>query len=155
MQSTATTERVEVAGEDSIAADKLKTASAFRTIGEVAADLGLPPHVLRFWESKFPQIKPHKRRGGHRYYRPADIEFLKELKSLLHERGYTIKGAQKYLKERKQDGTSSQQAVMFVDQAANPQPTISAADLGRKDIHRLKKVLNGLEEIKAMLEKNR
>ncbi|MCB2081997.1 MAG: MerR family transcriptional regulator, partial [Rickettsiales bacterium] len=57
---------------------KKKSEAAFRTIGEVAAELELPQHVLRFWETKFSRIRPHKRRGGHRYYRPADVELLKE-----------------------------------------------------------------------------
>ena len=75
-----------------------KTPNAFRTISEVAAELELPQHVLRFWESKFDQIKPMKRGGGRRYYRPEDIEILKKIKALLYEDGYTIKGVQKLLK---------------------------------------------------------
>ena len=75
-----------------------KTPNAFRTISEVAAELELPQHVLRFWESKFDQIKPMKRGGGRRYYRPEDIEILKKIKALLYEEGYTIKGVQKLLK---------------------------------------------------------
>ncbi len=72
---------------------------AYCTIGEAAKDLDLPQHVLRFWETKFKQIKPLKRKGGHRYYSPEDVAFLKEVKNLLHEKGFTIKGAQKYLDE--------------------------------------------------------
>lgn len=90
-----------------------KSSSAFRTIGEVATELGLPPHVLRFWESKFPQIKPHKRRGGHRYYRPADIEVLNAIKHLLYDKGYTIRGAQQFLKEQKKAGEPVQQTSLF------------------------------------------
>ncbi len=77
-----------------------KSPAAFRTIAEVAVELDLPQHVLRFWETKFPQIKPLKRRGGRRYYRPADIELLREIKRLLHEDGFTIRGAQKFLREQ-------------------------------------------------------
>jgi len=77
-----------------------KSPDAFRTIGEVAAWLGVSAHVLRFWETKFPQIKPVKRAGGRRYYRPQDMELLGGLKQLLHEDGLTIKGAQKVLRER-------------------------------------------------------
>src|SRR5271156_4535445 len=77
-----------------------KSAAAFRTISEVAADLDVPPHVLRFWESKFSQIKPLKRGGGRRYYRPEDIELLGVIKRLLYSEGYTIKGVQKLLKEQ-------------------------------------------------------
>ena len=75
-----------------------KSASAFRTISEVAADLDVPPHVLRFWESKFPQIKPLKRGGGRRYYRPEDVDLLRRIRELLYRDGYTIKGVQKLLK---------------------------------------------------------
>ncbi|MEO0990497.1 MAG: MerR family transcriptional regulator [Pseudomonadota bacterium] len=76
-----------------------KSPDAFRTISEVADWLGTPAHVLRFWESKFPQIKPVKRAGGRRYYRPADMLLLGGLKRLLHEDGMTIRGAQKLLRE--------------------------------------------------------
>jgi len=74
-----------------------KSASAFRTISEVADDLGVQQHVLRFWESKFNQIKPLKRGGGRRYYRPEDVELLKNIYHLLYQEGYTIKGVQKLL----------------------------------------------------------
>jgi DNA-binding transcriptional MerR regulator len=76
-----------------------KSPTAFRTITEVATELGLPQHVLRFWETKFPQIKPVKRRGGRRYYRPKDVALLKRIRELLYNDGYTIKGAQKLLRE--------------------------------------------------------
>ena len=75
-----------------------KSAAAFRTISEVATELDVPPHVLRFWESKFPQIKPLKRGGGRRYYRPEDVELLRRIKELLYTNGYTIKGVQKLLR---------------------------------------------------------
>ncbi|MEL6551355.1 MAG: MerR family transcriptional regulator [Pseudomonadota bacterium] len=77
-----------------------KSRQAFRTISEVADGLGTQPHVLRFWESKFPQVKPVKRAGGRRYYRPADIDLLGGIKQLLHEDGMTIKGVQKVLRDR-------------------------------------------------------
>lgn len=77
-----------------------KAADAFRTISEVADDLDVPKHVLRFWENRFPQIKPMKRGGGRRYYRPADLELLRGIKHLLHNEGYTIKGVQKILREQ-------------------------------------------------------
>lgn len=76
-----------------------KTAEAFRTISEVADDLDVPKHVLRFWEVKFPQIRPMKRGGGRRYYRPEDLELLRGIRHLLHAEGYTIKGVQKILRE--------------------------------------------------------
>lgn len=70
-----------------------KSSRALKTISEVSEILELPQHVLRFWETKFPQIQPLKRRGGRRFYRPQDVELLKIIKTLLHEKGYTIKGA--------------------------------------------------------------
>lgn len=75
-----------------------KSPDAFRTISEVADELNLPQHVLRFWETRFPQIKPMKRGGGRRYYRPDDIDLLKGIRHLLYDHGYTIKGVQKLLK---------------------------------------------------------
>ena len=77
-----------------------KSADAFRTISEVAEWLETPAHVLRFWESKFSQVRPVKRAGGRRYYRPADMELLGGIKRLLHEEGMTIKGVQKLLRDR-------------------------------------------------------
>ncbi|PWE17999.1 MerR family transcriptional regulator [Marinicauda salina] len=76
-----------------------KSPDAYRTISEAAAESELPAHVLRFWESKFSQLKPLKRKGGRRLYRPQDIALLKGLRRLLYEEGLTIKGAQKYLKD--------------------------------------------------------
>src|ERR1700750_2807061 len=77
-----------------------KSAEAFRTISEVADELNVPQHVLRFWESRFAQIKLVKRAGGRRYYRPDDIDLLKGIRALLYSDGFTIKGVQKVLKER-------------------------------------------------------
>jgi DNA-binding transcriptional MerR regulator len=76
-----------------------KSAQAFRTISEVATELDVPQHVLRFWESKFSQVRPLKRGGGRRYYRPEDIDLLRRIRSLLYDDGYTIKGVQRLLKE--------------------------------------------------------
>jgi DNA-binding transcriptional MerR regulator len=76
-----------------------KSPDAFRTISEAAEELDVPQHVLRFWETRFSHIKPMKRAGGRRYYRPADIELLKGIRSLLYKEGYTIRGVQKILKE--------------------------------------------------------
>lgn len=76
-----------------------KSPDAFRTISEAAEELDVPQHVLRFWETRFSQIKPMKRAGGRRYYRPGDVELLKGIRSLLYKEGYTIRGVQKILKE--------------------------------------------------------
>ncbi len=76
-----------------------KSADAFRTISEVADELEVPQHVLRFWETKFAQIRPLKRGGGRRYYRPEDIDLLRAIRGLLYDKGYTIKGVQKLIRE--------------------------------------------------------
>ncbi len=76
-----------------------KAPTAFRTISEVSDDLHIPQHVLRFWETKFPQLKPLKRGGGRRYYRPEDIALLRRISDLLYTQGYTIKGVQRLLRE--------------------------------------------------------
>src|SRR5258706_14367613 len=77
-----------------------KSAEAFRTISEVASELDVPQHVLRFWESRFTQIKPVKRAGGRRYSRPEDVDLLKGIRALLYSDGFTLKGVPKVLKER-------------------------------------------------------
>ncbi len=76
-----------------------KSAAAFRTISEVAEHLEVPQHVLRFWETKFAQVRPLKRGGGRRYYRPEDVALLRRIRDLLYTEGYTIKGVQKLLRE--------------------------------------------------------
>ncbi|CUW40200.1 putative transcriptional regulatory protein [Magnetospirillum sp. XM-1] len=86
-------------GEENAARRNGKSEAAFRTISEVADDLDVPQHVLRFWEGKFPQVKPLKRGGGRRYYRPDDVALLRRIRDLLYSEGYTIKGVQKLLKE--------------------------------------------------------
>lgn len=77
-----------------------KSKAAFRTIAEVAEELGVATHVLRFWETKFPQIKPMKRSGGRRYYRPDDVELVRRIRDFLYEKRYTIEGVQKLFKEK-------------------------------------------------------
>jgi DNA-binding transcriptional MerR regulator len=77
-----------------------KSTGAFRTISEVADELDVQKHVLRFWENKFPQVRPMKRGGGRRYYRPDDLDLLRGIRFLLHREGYTIKGVQKLLREQ-------------------------------------------------------
>jgi DNA-binding transcriptional MerR regulator len=76
-----------------------KSAAAFRTISEVADELDVPQHVLRFWETKFTQVKPLKRGGGRRYYRPEDVDLLRQIRGLLYDDGYTIKGVQRLMRE--------------------------------------------------------
>ena len=87
-----------------------KAPTAFRTISEVAEDLQIPQHVLRFWETKFPQLKPLKRGGGRRYYRPEDIALLRRIGDLLYTQGYTIKGVQRLLRESGLEGPEAGEA---------------------------------------------
>jgi DNA-binding transcriptional MerR regulator len=77
-----------------------KAPDAFRTIGELSADLGVAQHILRYWESKFPQLKPLQRAGNRRYYRPADVALAKRIHRLLNDEGYTVKGVQKLLRSK-------------------------------------------------------
>ena len=130
-----------------------KSPEAFRTITEVSTELELPQHVLRFWETKFPQIKPVKRRGGRRYYRPEDIVLIKGIKSLLYVEGYTIKGVQKLLRET---GRSAAVDAEMEDAAGSsnaeeePQGSLSLESPLRGE---LEATLRELEELRGFLEK--
>lgn len=108
-----------------------KAAEAFRTISEVADSLEVPKHVLRFWELKFPQIKPMKRGGGRRYYRPTDVELLRGIRHLLHAEGYTIKGVQKILREQGIDHVKS--AGRTPGDAETPVTTAAASPAAQAD----------------------
>ncbi len=95
-----------------------KSAQAFRTIGEAAAEIGVPHHVLRFWETRFEQLQPLKRGGNRRYYRPADMALLHDIHRMLHTDGLTIRGAQKLLAEKGDTPLSP------------PRPSVSPSDTG-------------------------
>lgn len=125
-----------------------KSRSAFRTISEVAEELGVAQHVLRFWESKFPQVHPLKRGGGRRYYRPEDVELLRQIRSLLYDEGYTIKGAQKHLRARKpRPAASGEQADR------TPRLLVHPAPAGRGESQRrLAGLRDELATLRAMLE---
>ncbi len=143
-----------------------KSAAAFRTISEVAEDLGVQQHVLRFWETKFSHVKPLKRGGGRRYYRPEDISLLKAIHNLLYVEGYTIKGVQKLLrdvgknqivlnfsdvKERGDDTvTTTQTKTAAVDDVEQN----GAGKLSAKQRRGLESVLEELKELRGMI-KNR
>jgi len=103
-----------------------KSADAYRTISEVAEELDLPQHVLRFWETRFAHIKPLKRAGGRRFYRPQDIELLRAIKQLLYGQGYTIKGVQRILKEQgaRAIAAASQSGVDFSSRSAADAPLL-------------------------------
>lgn len=97
-----------------------KSPDAFRTISEVAEDLDLPQHVLRFWETRFAHIKPLKRGGGRRYYRPDDVDLLKGIRHLLYGEGYTIRGVQRILKE---------EGIRFVQAIGRGEQSVAAPDV--------------------------
>lgn len=100
-----------------------KSADAFRTISEVAETIGVPQHVLRFWETRFPAVKPLKRGGNRRYYRPEDVELLRAINRLLYTDGYTIKGVQKLLKDKGPKGLLAEPApVISVSPAVTTLP---------------------------------
>ena len=109
-----------------------KSPNAFRTISEVADSIGIPQHVLRFWESKFSQIKPMKRGGGRRYYRPEDVEIIEAIRRLLHDDGYTIKGAQKLLREHGVKAVIQQSYVLHTVEEPVEPPEASNEDLPDK-----------------------
>jgi DNA-binding transcriptional MerR regulator len=110
-----------------------KSAEAFRTIGEVADELQIPKHVLRFWEGRFPQIRPMKRGGGRRYYRPEDMELLRGIRTLLHAEGYTIRGVQKILREHGVDQVKAA-AQRSAPALAAPASSHVARKRGRKPL---------------------
>ena len=105
-----------------------KSADAFRTISEVAEDLVLPQHVLRFWETRFPQIRPLKRAGGRRYYRPADVVLLRSIRQLLYDEGYTIKGVQRLLKEQGARGLRAGEPSLAMPDGSEPEDGLPDVD---------------------------
>ena len=120
-----------------------KSASAFRTISEVAGELDVPPHVLRFWESKFNQIRPLKRGGGRRYYRPEDIDLLRCIRELLYTDGYTIKGVQKLLRDGGIKG--------LMRGAALPPPAPKDAEIDPARYAEIRDVLSELQHLRDLL----
>ena len=142
-----------------------KSAAAFRTTGEVSEELDLPPHVLRFWESKFPEIKPLKRGGGRRYYRPEDVDLLRQIRQFLYHEGYTIRGVQKLLREGGPRGNDAParaveedaSATLFpLDPVADPRSATGAPVPSRQALQTaLEDVRRELLEIRALLDKLR
>ena len=138
----------------------IKSPEAFRTISEVSKDLSLPQHVLRFWETKFVQIKPIKRGGGRRYYRPEDIELLKGIKYLLYNDGYTIRGVQKVIKENGakrliSKPTQNNDFTLDEDEHKNifQNKSESQSTIAESKRKKLMNVLNDLVELKKKLKK--
>ena len=122
---------------------------AFRTISEAADELGVPQHVLRFWETKFSFIRPMKRAGGRRFYRPQDIVVLRGVCALLHNEGYTIKGVQKLHKEQ---GLKRLVAAATAEPRAAAAPEVEAPGLPDDSRERLEFALSDLEAVKARLD---
>jgi DNA-binding transcriptional MerR regulator len=126
-----------------------KSSSAFRTISEVAQDLDVPQHVLRFWETRFTQIRPLKRGGGRRYYRPEDVALLRLIRELLYDEGYTIKGVQKLMREGALKQRLAQlEAEQLAEQAspAMEPPAVSPADPLRQQLHSILAELESLRD---------
>jgi DNA-binding transcriptional MerR regulator len=105
-----------------------KSEAAYRTTGEVSEELDLPAHVLRFWESKFPEIKPLKRGGGRRYYRPEDVDLLRQIRHFLYQEGYTIRGVQKLLRQSGLRGKEPPGGLVDKEPAATLFPLDPVAD---------------------------
>ena len=121
-----------------------KSQWAYRTISEVSEQLDVPAHVLRFWETKFTQLKPMKRSGGRRYYKSSDLDLLTCIRDLLYRDGFTIKGAQKALREKKAHATEVVEAVKSADAGGSGQQEIIA-----NTIHKLKQLELRLEALIA------
>ncbi|MGH1375981.1 MAG: MerR family transcriptional regulator [Alphaproteobacteria bacterium] len=145
-----------------------KSKAAFRTISEVAQELGVQQHVLRFWETKFSQIKPLKRGGGRRYYRPEDLELLQAIHHLLYIEGYTIKGVQKLLRdagkkqivsnfsgERKLDANPQARAPKQDTSAVSDDSVANGDKLSQKQKRALEDVLAELQELRGMVKGQR
>ena len=152
-----------------------KSAQAFRTISEVATELDVPQHVLRFWESKFSQVRPLKRGGGRRYYRPEDIDLLRRIRTLLYDDGYTIKGVQRLLKEGRGRLPQQQRLDIAAESAleslrivsaraeamatgtsrplprTGPQPSTTTPRAAMLDLHKRREIETVLEDLEQAL----
>jgi DNA-binding transcriptional MerR regulator len=135
-----------------------KGPEAFRTISEAADELGVPQHVLRFWETKFSFIRPMKRAGGRRFYRPQDLTVLKGVRSLLHDDGYTIKGVQRLHKEQgikrllaAAEGEVHGEATSLDEDVVGAEAAVETASSGETSQQRLRDALSALEAAKARL----
>ena len=121
-----------------------KSSRAFRTIGEAASELDVPQHVLRFWEVKFSQITPVKRRGGRRYYRPKDIDLLLKIRKLLYQDGYTIKGVQKLLEK-------SDKKPLNLEEESSGIQNQKVSDKNIIDARVFREIIVELEELRKLL----
>ena len=112
-----------------------KAPGAFRTIGELSEELGVAQHILRYWESKFPQLRPLQRAGNRRYYRPADVELARRIHRLLNQEGYTVRGVQKLLRE------SGSETEARPEPVAAPAPSMSSPAIDIERLAQLRDIL--------------
>lgn len=129
-----------------------KGPDAFRTISEAADELDVPQHVLRFWETRFSFIRPMKRAGGRRFYRPQDIAVLRGVKTLLHEDGYTIKGVQKLHKDEGLKRVLAASGPRPIRAGSGPTPSLAHVELDEAGRQRLSSALDDLLAAKARLD---
>lgn len=131
-----------------------KAAGAFRTISEVATDLNVPQHVLRFWETRFAQIRPLKRAGGRRYYRPEDVDLLRRIRELLYNNGYTIKGVQRLLRDagRRPESDASPADVEAAAEPAEDERSPAADSPPRQAVEA---AISDLQSIRELLKRVR
>lgn len=132
-----------------------KSKSAFKTIAEVAEELGVATHVLRFWETKFSQIRPMKATGGRRYYRPDDVETLKLIKNLLYSNRYTIEGAQRYIKEKGLKNLLGSDEIQkdFFEEKAETVSESAVQPLAQETLNKVAEAIDSLKNIRAKLAK--
>ncbi len=113
-----------------------KAPGAFRTIGELSQELGVAQHILRYWETKFPQLRPLQRAGNRRYYRPADVDLARKIHRLLSQDGYTVRGVQKLLRDKMGPGPSETAGVAAAPESPPP-PRVAESAPARVDVNRL------------------
>lgn len=132
-----------------------KSKSAFKTIAEVAEELGVATHVLRFWETKFGQIRPMKATGGRRYYRPDDVEILKLIKGLLYDNRYTIEGAQRYIKEKGLKNLLDIEEIQkdFFEENTESVSESTSKPLAKETLDEVAEAIVSLKNIRATLAK--
>jgi DNA-binding transcriptional MerR regulator len=123
-----------------------KEPGAFKTIGELSAELGVAQHILRYWETKFPQLKPMQRAGNRRYYRPADVDLTRRINRLLNEEGYTVRGVQKLLRDKDAQAMDSATAVTEIITPSVPPAGEPEAQQPGIDVFRLIALRNLLVE---------
>jgi DNA-binding transcriptional MerR regulator len=116
-----------------------KSDLAFRTIGELASDLGIPQHILRYWETRFPQLKPLQRAGNRRYYRPDDVALARRIHRLLNEEGYTIRGVQQLLRRGEPEDAAAGEAAVA---ATGPTPANQHAQFPAEELRAIRKILS-------------